>query len=109
MKRAFLAAGLLILVPVLLASCRPEEQGRITKYEPGVYQGKPDAPLSAEARKALRERGQQQLGAFSSSLGAGLPSGGGGASGPAASGPSAAQDPKKARTGLNQRLRRQTF
>lgn len=107
MKRAFLAAGLLVLVPLLLASCRPEEQGRIRSYQAGMYQGKPDTPLSAEARKALRERGQQQLGAFGSGLGAGLPGGGGSA--PASAEQPAKPDPAKAKSGLNQRLRRQTF
>ena len=53
-----LALGLAALV--VLAGCREEEQGRIIGYEPGVYQGKADTPLSAETLDTLRSRASLQ-------------------------------------------------
>ena len=32
--------GIAVIAGLLLAGCRAEERGRITKYEPGVYKGK---------------------------------------------------------------------
>ena len=58
-----------------LTACRAEEQGRILRYEPGVYKGKPDTQLSEAQVRALRERSLQQSGATGTG-------GGGGASGP---------------------------
>jgi ABC-type uncharacterized transport system auxiliary subunit len=39
-----------------LAACRAEEQGRLTRYKPGVYLGPKDAELSKAQEEQLRER-----------------------------------------------------
>ena len=39
-----------------LAACRAGEQGRITHYKPGVYQGKKDTELSQAQVEALKDR-----------------------------------------------------
>lgn len=51
-----LAAGL------LLSACDEAEQGRILRYEKGVYLGQPDQALSAELQADLRERTRLQQG-----------------------------------------------
>lgn len=51
--RILACAGLAVLV---LAACRESEQGRMTHYEKGVYQGKADTPLNDDALRALRAR-----------------------------------------------------
>lgn len=40
----------------LLGACREAEQGRISAFEPGVYQGAADAPLDTATVEALRNR-----------------------------------------------------
>ena len=47
---------------VSLGACRSEEQGRILKYQKGVYLGKADTPLSRSARDAVRDRARFQGG-----------------------------------------------
>ena len=57
-----LAAALVLLVGVLLAGCREEEQDRVVFFEPGDYRGPSDEPLDAETVKALEQRtGNPQL------------------------------------------------
>ncbi|MBI2585394.1 MAG: hypothetical protein HYW28_05905 [Rhodospirillales bacterium] len=46
-----------------LAACRAEEQGRITRYKPGVYLGEKDTQLSTAQEEQLRERAGGQGGA----------------------------------------------
>lgn len=70
-RRLFAATGMVCLAAVALAGCKKEEQGRITRYEPGVYKGKPDQSLSAEQQRALRLRATMQSGISA-------PAGGGG-------------------------------
>ena len=41
---------------VLLGACREEEQGRLSNFEPGVYQGVEDTQLDQEMIDALRSR-----------------------------------------------------
>ena len=50
------AAALLALLP----ACRDEEQGRVLHYKPGIYQGKPVLPLSADQVAALQKRAQTE-------------------------------------------------
>ena len=52
--------GLAAAVALTLGACREEEQGRRVMFEPGVYKGKADAPISAEAKRSLRTRVQRQ-------------------------------------------------
>ncbi len=66
--------GLVAAVALTLGACREEEQGRQVMFEPGVYKGKPDTPISAEAKRLLRTRIQHQ-----NELAYGLSGGGGGA------------------------------
>jgi hypothetical protein len=49
--------GVVCFSLVVLAGCRPEEQGRPLNYEPGVYPGKlPGSSLSEEDLAQLRQR-----------------------------------------------------
>ena len=48
---------------IALAACRAEEQGRVTQYQPGVYLGQKDAPLTGAQTERLRERASGQGGA----------------------------------------------
>lgn len=59
------ASLFVILVLPLLAGCRAEEQDRITMYEPGVYMGKKQPPLTEDQVKALRYRTRGQSGSTS--------------------------------------------
>jgi hypothetical protein len=47
---------LVALGAILFVGCRAEEQGRIIRYEPGVYKGQAFSPLSNSQRKLLRRR-----------------------------------------------------
>lgn len=94
-----------LLGTVLLAGCREEEQGRVLSFEPGVYQGKPDTPLSDDVLERLRERGRQEVGAFQRGLSAGLPSSGL----QPTSDPPPAASPSAADKSLSQRLQHQSF
>ena len=46
----------------VLGACRKEEQGRIRKFEPGVYQGQDDTPLDSAVVDELRQRARRQAG-----------------------------------------------
>ncbi len=70
-RRILSTAGALSVSALLLLGCRAEEQGRITRYEPGVYKGKPDTQLSAAQTRQLRQRTVYQ--------GSGVSTGGGSA------------------------------
>jgi len=54
---------------ILFVGCRAEEQGRILRYEPGVYKGESFSQLPETLRKQLRQRTAYQ--------GSGITSGGG--------------------------------
>ena len=58
-NRILLALSLM-LVGGLLGACREEEQDRVLLLKPGEYQGKMDAPLTAEQMEELRIRQRQQ-------------------------------------------------
>jgi len=45
---------------MLLSACRAEEQDRVTNYQPGVYKGKPDTPLTARQVRNLLKRTLKQ-------------------------------------------------
>ena len=53
---------------ILFVGCRAEEQGRVIRYEPGVYKGGSFSQLSEPLRKQLRQRTAYQ--------GSGITSGG---------------------------------
>ena len=44
--------GLAAVVALTLGACREEEQGRRVMFEPGVYKGKADSPISAETKRS---------------------------------------------------------
>ncbi len=48
---------LVVVVPLALAGCRAEEQGRPLDFKPGVYRGERLDPLSRERLRELRARG----------------------------------------------------
>lgn len=73
-KRLVRTLGVAAVASIALVGCRAEEQGRIIKYEPGVYKGKADTQLSKADIAALRERTLRQSGVTAAS--------GGGAPGP---------------------------
>ena len=47
--------GLALLAAFALTGCY-EEGTSVIMFEPGVYKGSPDQPLTAEDQEALRER-----------------------------------------------------
>ena len=49
-------ATLLLTVAVAAGGCRKEEQDRPLSFEPGVYKGQKDEPLSDQNRRDLDER-----------------------------------------------------
>ncbi len=65
--------GLAAVLALTLGACREDEQGRRLTYEPGVYKGKADTPVSEQVRRSLKTRIQRQ-----NALAGGV-SGGGGA------------------------------
>lgn len=62
-RRMFTVFGAVLGCAVALVACRAEEQGRITRYKPGVYLGQKDAPLTKAQEEQLRERTLGQGGA----------------------------------------------
>lgn len=56
------AIGLASLTLIVLTGCWEEEPRPLVNYEPGVYTGKPDTPVSAEALTAARTRAMRQAG-----------------------------------------------
>ncbi len=101
--------GLAAVLALTLGACREDEQGRRLTYEPGVYKGKADTPVSEQARRALKTRIQLQNG---------LAGGSGGAGGARRSAPPNVRPPAGAVGGgraaipldaLRQRTRRQNF
>lgn len=60
-----------LMTSVVLGACRDSEQGRVSNFEPGVYKGKTEAPLGADAMKALRVRAYEQSRGFSQTGGGG--------------------------------------
>ena len=54
--------GALAMCVFALAACRAEEQGRLTRYKPGVYLGQKDSELSKAQEEQLRERAAGQGG-----------------------------------------------
>ena len=48
--------SVLMVAGVILAGCLDEKHDRITKFEPGVYLGKPDTQLSNKQRDVLVRR-----------------------------------------------------
>ncbi len=72
MLRAAKTLGLIAITAVVLVGCRAEEQGRLIRYEQGVYKGKPDTELSQAQLEELRSRARKQAGAS----GAGFAGGG---------------------------------
>lgn len=54
--------GGIAIAAIALTACRAEEQGRMIRYEPGVYKGKPDAQLSESRLEELRNRTRSQGG-----------------------------------------------
>lgn len=65
--------GVMCFSLVVLAGCRPEEQGRPLQYKPGVYPGKmPSSSLSEDDLAVLRQRSILQ-GGQQADLGGGSP------------------------------------
>jgi len=56
------ALGVIAVAAIALTACRAEEQGRMIRYEPGVYKGKPDTQLSDSQLEELRNRTLSQGG-----------------------------------------------
>lgn len=55
--------GAVAMCALALAACRAEEQGRVTRYKPGVYLGQKDTQLTKNQEEQLRERTGGQGGA----------------------------------------------
>ncbi len=54
--RTAVQLGAALVLAVTLGACRGEEQNRSLSYNKGVYSGKPDTPVSQQARRGMRER-----------------------------------------------------
>lgn len=54
--------GGIAIAAIALTACRADEQGRLIRYEPGVYKGKPDTQLSESRLEELRNRARNQGG-----------------------------------------------
>ncbi|MBO6947094.1 MAG: hypothetical protein JJ855_03855 [Rhodospirillales bacterium] len=62
-KRFLKTIGVASFALLMLAGCRPEEQGRPLHYEPGVYPGeKPSSALGEGDLAELRQRAMEQGG-----------------------------------------------
>ena len=55
-RRTTVLTVLLMSGVLLLSACRAEEQNRVTNYQPGVYKGKPDTPLTVKQVRNLLKR-----------------------------------------------------
>lgn len=55
--------SVIAVAAMALTACRADEQGRMIRYEPGVYKGKPDTQLSESRLEELRNRTRNQGGA----------------------------------------------
>ncbi len=76
-KRILKTFGVLCFSLVVLAGCRPEEQGRPLKYESGVYPGKlPSSSISEDELAQLRQRSLLQSGSPADTGGGGPARGG---------------------------------
>lgn len=63
--------SVIAVAAVALTACRADEQGRMIRYEPGVYKGKPDTQLSESRLEELRNRARNQGGATGSGFAGG--------------------------------------
>lgn len=70
-SKFFTVFGAVAMSVALLAGCRAEEQGRVTKYQPGVYLGKKDTQLSSAQVRDLRLRSVFQGDAVNRTVGGG--------------------------------------
>ncbi len=73
--KVVLLLGCVAAAGVSLGACREDEQGRVLIFEKGVYLGKPDTPVSEDARRALSARIQHQNERAGPQGGGGSPSG----------------------------------
>ncbi len=74
--RALGLACVLAIGTMALNGCREDEQARLIDYQPGVYKGKPDTPISEKARADARDRAYLQAGAVGMAGGGPRPDGG---------------------------------
>jgi len=54
--------GAVFALGLVLSACDQAEQGRILRYEKGVYLGQKDSPLGDQEREILRQRALLQQG-----------------------------------------------
>ncbi len=73
-QRFLTVFGAVAVSALVLAGCRAEEQGRITRYKPGVYMGKKDTQLSEAQKQQLNRRHAKQSSAVFRAGGGGSPS-----------------------------------
>ena len=94
-KQVFKTMGVMCFAIVVLAGCRPEEQGRPLKYNSGMYPGgAPTASMSDESLADLRQRAVLQ---------GGISAGGGGGVTPKRSGKVRPPEPSDATKALQKR------
>jgi len=63
--------SVIAIAAVALTACRADEQGRMIRYEPGVYKGKSDTQLSESRLEELRNRARNQGGVTGSGFAGG--------------------------------------
>lgn len=61
---ASLMGALGLTAAVFVAGCDEGPKGRPLNYEPGVYKGEPDRPLTEQTLEALRDRARHQQADF---------------------------------------------
>ena len=64
--------SVLMIAGVILAGCLDDKHDRITKFDPGVYLGKPDTQLSDKQRDVLVRRARLQSGVVQVTGGGGI-------------------------------------
>lgn len=69
-KTVLMLSVAVFALAVVLSGCRAEEQGRVLRYTPGVYKGKPDTNLKADQLRVLDYRIALQSGVAAKTGGA---------------------------------------
>jgi hypothetical protein len=60
-RHSLFALAAALAASLTVSACDDAEQGRILRYEQGVYLGKPDTPLTREAKENIRVRQRLQM------------------------------------------------
>jgi hypothetical protein len=59
-RTSLLALAAIALAALALGACRDEEQNRVLRFKPGIYQGAAPTPVPADKKQALVDRVKTQ-------------------------------------------------